>query len=153
MITAQLNNYRQSPRKVRVVANLLKGKQVDNALTICRFTSKRASGPISSLVLSAIANAKSQGVSRENLFVKEIRVDQGVTMHRRMPRARGSAYPINKRTSHVSIVLEDKSAVAPKIEKAKVEKAKPAVKKAEKVETKAEVKPKKVVKKAEPKTK
>ena len=143
MITAQLNNYRQSPRKVRVVANLLKGKQVDNALTILRFTSKRASGPISSLVLSAIANAKSQGVSRENLFVKEIRVDQGVTMKRRMPRARGSAYPINKRTSHVSLMLEDKSSVAPKIEKAKVEKAKPAVKKVEKVEVKKEVKAKK----------
>ena len=152
MITAQLNNYRQSPRKVRVVANLLKGKQVDNALTILRFTSKRASGPISSLVLSAIANAKSQGVSRENLFVKEIRVDQGVTMHRRMPRARGSAYPINKRTSHVSIVLEDRSNIVKPVV-AKAEKAKPVGKKVDSSKAEAGVKKEVKVKKAPAKIK
>jgi len=153
MITAQLNNYRQSPRKVRVVANLLKGKQVDNALTILKFTSKRASGPIASLVESAIANGKANaGASRENLFVKEIRVDQGVTMHRRMPRARGSAYPINKRTSHVSIVLEDKSFIEAPVKSEK--KAKTDSSKAEAgVKPVAKKEVKKVVKKAEPKTK
>lgn len=114
MITASLNNYRQSPRKVRLVANLIKGKKVDEALNMLGQVTKRASNPLATLVLSAVANAKNNfNIERDTLFIKEMRVDGGVVLKRSMPRARGSAFPIKKRTSHVYVVL------APKEEKKK----------------------------------
>ncbi|MEK7157565.1 MAG: 50S ribosomal protein L22 [Patescibacteria group bacterium] len=107
MITAKLNNYRQSPRKVRLIANLVKGKKVEDALDILNFAGKRASLPLKTLIESAIANAKNNfNLEKENLFVKEFRVDGGAILYRRMPRARGTAYPIRKRTSHVCVELE-----------------------------------------------
>lgn len=128
MITASLKNYRQSPRKVRLVATLVKGKSVNDAMNTLTFVSKRATGPLQSLLLSAIANAKNNfNIEKDNLFVKEFRVDAGMVLKRRMPRARGSAFPINKRTSHVNLVLAEK--VAPtdgedkKIKKANKKKA------------------------------
>lgn len=109
MITAKLNNYRQSPRKVRLVANLVKGKKVDAALDILKFAGKRAALPLERLIKSAIANAKNNfSLEKENLFIKDFRVDVGSILYRRMPRARGTAYPIRKRTSHLSIELETK---------------------------------------------
>jgi large subunit ribosomal protein L22 len=110
MITAELKNYRQSPRKVRLVADLIKGKQVDEALDLLQFTTKRASDPVTKLLKSAIANASHNFniKSTENLYIKDMRVDEGVTLQRWRPRARGAAYPIRKRTSHVKITLEDK---------------------------------------------
>lgn len=112
MITASLTNYRQSPRKVRSVANLVRGKSVEQALNTLSFLSKKASDPLHSLLMSAIANAKNNfNIEKEVLMIKELRVDGGQVMKRRMPRARGNSYPINKRTSHVSLVL------APKVEK------------------------------------
>ncbi len=108
MITASLNNYRQSPRKVRLVANSIKGKKVADALTTLKFLTKRASSPIARLVSSAAANAKNNhNLNIENLIVKEMRVDGGAVLKRRMPRARGMAYQIKKRTSHIIIVLDE----------------------------------------------
>lgn len=123
MIIAKLNNYRQSPRKVRLVANLVKGKKVEDALDILNFAGKRASLPLKNLIESAIANAKNNfNLEKETLFVKEFKVDGGAILYRRMPRARGTAYPIRKRTSHVYIELESKEVKA--IDTAKSKKAK-----------------------------
>lgn len=104
---AQLNTYRQSPRKVRVVADLVRGKSVDDALALLTFTAKRASDPIKKLISSAAANAKNLSMG-EDLVVKEIRVDGGRTLYRRRPRSRGMANPIRKRTSHVTVVVGEK---------------------------------------------
>jgi large subunit ribosomal protein L22 len=117
---AHLNTYRQSPRKVRVVADLVRGKSVSEALDILTFVPKRAGLPLKKLLSSAVANARELSLG-ENLVVKEIRVDEGATMYRRMPRAHGVAYPIRKRTSHVSIVV---APGAPKAVKAKKSTAK-----------------------------
>jgi large subunit ribosomal protein L22 len=103
-----LKNYRQSPRKVRLVADLVRGKNVDNALMQLDFLPKRASEPMKKLLNSAIANALNLGTQKENLFVKEIRVDKGIVMKRMMPAAMGSGHRINKRTSHIAIVLGEK---------------------------------------------
>ena len=109
MITASLTNYRQSPRKVRSVANLVRGKSVEQALNTLNFLSKKAADPLYGLLMSAIANAKNNfNFLKEGLMIKELRVDVGQTMKRRMPRARGNSYPINKRNSHVRLVLEMK---------------------------------------------
>ncbi|MEK9184728.1 MAG: 50S ribosomal protein L22 [Patescibacteria group bacterium] len=109
MITASLNNYRQSPRKVRLVANLIKGKKVSDALLTLKFLTKSASNPISRLLSSAVANAKNNFNLDSNSFViKEMRVDGGSTLKRRMPRARGMAYQIKKRTSNITLVLDEK---------------------------------------------
>ena len=107
MITAKLNDYRQSPRKVRLVANLVKGQKVEDARGSIKFLIKRASKPLSDLLESAIANAVHNfNLTADKLYIKEFRVDGGAVLKRRMPRARGMAYPINKRTSHVFIELD-----------------------------------------------
>ena len=118
---AFLKNYRQSPRKVRLVAALIKGKGVNEASVELDFLAKRASLPIKKLLQSAVANAKSQGVAAENLFVKDIRVDKGIVMKRVMPAAMGSAHRINKRTSRILLTLAEK--VVP-VKKTKVSKDK-----------------------------
>lgn len=113
---AELKNYRQSPRKVRLVADLIKGQTVPAALEQLDFLAKRAAGPISKLLKSAVANAKEgdkdqkdkKNSKKDVLVVGNIRVDQGATLRRSRPRARGSAYRINKRTSHVQVTLERK---------------------------------------------
>lgn len=105
---AFLKNYRQSPRKVRVVASLVRGKKISEAITELDFLAKRASVPLKKLILSASANAKRQGVDADKLFIKEFRVDKGIVLKRMMPRAMGSAHRINKRTSNVSVVLGEK---------------------------------------------
>ena len=108
---AILRNYRQSPRKVRLVADLIRGKNVSRALVVLDTAVKRAALPIKKLLESAVSNAKhDHNVADEsNLFIKEMRVDEGVTLKRIRPRARGSAYTIRKRTSNVSVVLEEQS--------------------------------------------
>ncbi|MEK7569513.1 MAG: 50S ribosomal protein L22 [Patescibacteria group bacterium] len=106
---AFLKNYRQSPRKVRLVADLIKNKKVEDALTKLEFLAKRAGAPLRKLLLSAVANARTQGFAKENLKVKELRVDKGLVYKRMMPRAMGRASRINKRTSNVTLVLSEKS--------------------------------------------
>ena len=112
---AFLKNYRQSPRKVRLVAGLIRGKKVSEAIAELDFLAKRAGFPIKKLLLGAVANAKQIGAEKENLFVKEIRVDKGITMKRMMPRAMGSGHRINKRTSHITLVLAEQAKPAKKI--------------------------------------
>ncbi|MCX6703716.1 MAG: 50S ribosomal protein L22 [Candidatus Zambryskibacteria bacterium] len=104
---ATLSNLRQSPRKVRVVADLVRGKKVADAIVSMQFTEKRASQPIRKLIESAVANAKAQSMSTENLIVKTIEVNEGKTLYRSMPTARGSAHPIRKRTSQITLSLEE----------------------------------------------
>lgn len=113
-ITAQLNNYRQSPRKVRLVADMVRGKSVEKALSELAFLNKRAADPFKKFIESAVANAEHNfKAHREDLTIKEIRVDKGIVMKRFMPRAFGRAYPIRKRASHLKIVLETKEDVTP----------------------------------------
>ena len=136
---AFLKNYRQSPRKVRLVADLIKGKRVSEAFTQLKNLAKRASEPMDKLLASAVANAKQAGVNIEGLYVENVTVNEGIVMKRSMPRARGSASRINKRTSHIMLTLTEKNTdkkekKAVKVEK-KEEKA-PKVKTVKKVATK-----------------
>ena len=105
---AELNNYRQSPRKVRLVADAVRGKKVEEALTNLSFIPKRSALPLQKLLASALANAKNLSIPTENLIVKKITVDTGATLYRRRPRSKGMANPIRKRTSHVSVILAEK---------------------------------------------
>ena len=107
---AFLKNYRQSPRKVRLVAGLIRRKSVEQAIAELDFLAKRAGFPLKKLLLSAVANAKQSGKETGDLFIKELRVDKGVTLKRMMPAAMGSAHRINKRTSHVTLVLDERAA-------------------------------------------
>ena len=140
---AFLKNYRQSPRKVRLVAGLVKGKDVSEAISKLDFLVKHGSGPIKKLLLSAVANAKQIGLEKENLFIKELRVDKGIVMKRMMPAAMGSGHRINKRTSHITLVLAEKVAKENKVKKAKKEKEVKVIKEVKKVKV---VKVKKVTK-------
>lgn len=104
------SNYRQSPRKVRLLADLVRGKRVSEASTLLAFADKRASGPFLKLLNSAVANAKQQGKDAAQLVVAKVTVDKGTTIKRFMPRARGSASPIRKHSSHIAIELGLKGA-------------------------------------------
>jgi len=123
MIKAELKNYRQSPRKVRMVVDVIRGKKVKEALNILTLTTKRSSLPIRKLVESAVANAKHvSNLEATDLFIKEISVNEGATMYRSMPRARGSSAPIRKRTSRILVILDElKNKKSKKHSAAKVE--------------------------------
>lgn len=106
---AKLHYLRITPRKVRLVANLVRGKNVGQAQAILRFAVKKGSLPILKLLNSALASAKKNfGADEANLYVSKITVDEGPRLKRMMPRARGQAYPLFKRTSHVTIVLDER---------------------------------------------
>ena len=110
-VKAKLSNYRQSPRKVRLVATLIRGKKVGVALQELKFLNKRASNAVKKLLESAVANAKhNNNLKEENLFLKEIAVNEGPSMKRFKPGARGSAYPFKKRTSHITLTLGEMEA-------------------------------------------
>lgn len=102
---ATLSNYAQSPRKVRLVSDLVKGKTIPEALTLLKFEARRAADPIAKLVASAAANAEKQGERPETLVVKSITVNKGVVLTRFMPRAFGKPSPIARRRSHVTVLL------------------------------------------------
>lgn len=106
---ALLKNYRQQPRKVRLLADLVRGKSVKEALAALKFSDKRAAEPFMKTINSAAANAKDQGKSVDSLFVKAVTVNKGVTHKRFMPRARGSASRINKRSSHIAVELGERN--------------------------------------------
>lgn len=98
---------RVSPFKAKKVADLIRGKPVDEAMSILKLTPKKSCGIIENILKSAIANAKDQhGLSKEDLFVKIAQVDKGPTMKRIKPRARGRADLMRRRTSHITIVLD-----------------------------------------------
>ena len=99
---------RISPRKARLVVDLVRGKKVDDALNILNFTQKRAAKMVHKLVKSAVANVEARGdVDVDGLYIKRIFVDPGPTLKRFMPRAMGRATPILKRTSHITVVLDE----------------------------------------------
>jgi len=107
-IKAQLNYLRISPRKVRLLAELIRGKSLRAAERELEFSTKTSAIPLQKLLKSAKANAKhSFDIDSDKLMVKEIRVDEGPTLKRFMPRAHGRATPIRKRTSCVTLILSD----------------------------------------------
>jgi large subunit ribosomal protein L22 len=135
---AFLKNYRQAPRKVRLIANHLRGKNVAAALADLSFMPQKASKPLHKLLSSAVANARQQvsGIREDELIIKTITVDKGITYVRFMPRAFGRAAPIHKECAHIYIELAPKTAKAGKVAKKAapaseaVKEEKPKVKKA-----------------------
>jgi len=112
---AKLNNCPTSPRKMRLVADLIRGKRIEVALAILRFNTKEASRRLEKLLLSAIANweAKNEDgdIESADLFIKEIRVDGGTMLKRLRPAPQGRAHRIRKRSNHVTLVLGAKNNV------------------------------------------
>jgi len=106
--SAKLSGLRIAPRKVRIVIDTIRGKSVGDALNILTFTRKAAALPVAKLIKSAVANAEQDGVNVDTLFVKTVTVDQGPAQRRFMPRALGRAFKVNKKTSHVQVVLGEK---------------------------------------------
>jgi len=106
---AKLNNCPTSPRKMRLVADLVRGEKVEKALNILRFSPKEASRRLETLLLSAVANWQAKNeegdIEEANLFVKEIRVDSGTMLKRLRPAPQGRAHRIRKRSNHVTLVL------------------------------------------------
>jgi large subunit ribosomal protein L22 len=108
-VTAQLNNLRISPRKVRLVARIIKGMDANAAKYQLDHIVKKSSKPIVKLINSAISNARNNfNLARENLFIKDIIVNEGPKLKRFKPKGFGMASPIEKKTSHIKIVLEEK---------------------------------------------
>ena len=136
MITAYLKNHRIAPRKVRLVADMIRGKRVEQAQTILTHALKKAKHPIAVLLDSAVANAKHNfKLSGDDLYIKEICVDPGQVLKRHRPVSRGSAHAFKRRTSHIRLVLapraQSKSAkVAKPVKSAQsIKAAKPVAKK------------------------
>lgn len=108
---AKVRNIRVTPMKARRVVNLIRGKQATEALGILKFAPQAASEPIYKLVAAAVANAKVKGenagaiVDADDLVISQAYVDEGVTLKRFRPRAQGRAFRINKRTSHITVVV------------------------------------------------
>ena len=120
-ITANLNHLRMSPRKVRLVADFIRGMDVKEAETQLRFLTKRAAEPVLKLLNSAVANASHDfDIEKDNLYISEIQINEGPTLKRWRARAMGRAAPIMKRTSHINLVLETKKGI--KVKKKKAEK-------------------------------
>ena len=107
---ASVTSVRISPRKVRMVADAVRGKSVSQAMSILTFTRKKAAFPVQKLLKSAVANAvENNGIDDvDNLMIDQIVVDEGPTLKRYTPRARGRATPIRKRTSHIRIALRER---------------------------------------------
>ncbi len=104
--TAKLKSLRMTPRKVRLVVDLIRGCRVHDALNQLQFSTKHASRPVLKLLKSAVANAaNNHQLVEETLCITEAFVDAGTTLHRWMPRAMGRATPIRKRSSHITLVL------------------------------------------------
>jgi large subunit ribosomal protein L22 len=110
--TARLRYLRITPRKVRIVADLIRGKKVDQALAQLAFVEKRAAEPLAKLLRSAVANAEvasKNQVDVDQLRVKSLMVDQGPSLRRFMPRAMGRAFKVLKKTSHIALTISDEA--------------------------------------------
>ncbi|APG27692.1 50S ribosomal protein L22 [Syntrophotalea acetylenivorans] len=106
---AKLKYARLSPQKTRLVVDMVRGKGVQEALNILKFSPQKAADIVASVVSSAVANAEQKGVADvDRLMVKTIFVDQGPVLKRFMPRAQGRATKIRKPTSHITVVLDEK---------------------------------------------
>ncbi len=97
---------RISARKVRLVADMVRGREVQDAMNILKFSPHRAAGMVSKVLWSAISNAKEDEANENILYVSEARVDEGPTVKRFRPKDRGRAHSIFKRTSHITVVVE-----------------------------------------------
>lgn len=104
--TAKLKNYRQAPRKVRLIADLVRGKRADRALALLSLLPKRGAGSMGKLIRSAVSNAKT---SADELYISKIEVGGGFIFRRSMPRARGRASEIKKKASHITLSLSKKA--------------------------------------------
>ncbi len=107
--TAKLSYLRISPRKVRLVADLIRGEKVEKAQTVLNFTRKKAALPLLKLLRQAVANAKNKylKIDEKNLYISKILVNEGTKNKRTFPRARGRADIIQKKSSHITIVLDE----------------------------------------------
>ncbi len=111
---AKLRNARVSPQKARLVANLVRGMDIDQAMEVLTFTRKKSAGMIKKLLESAVANAENAGektgerIDVDNLYIKIIYVDGGPTLRRWRPRAMGRATRVLKRTSHITVELDER---------------------------------------------
>jgi len=150
-VTAKLRHLRIAPRKVRLVADLIRDKSIEEAQTILNFVIKKAGLSILKLLNQAIANAKNNfRLDPTNLFVSKITVDEGPKLKRWRPRARGQTYQIQKKTSHITIILDEIVKKKKKIKKVKeIEKVKETPKMEKKI-VKPKIKPELEIKK--PKT-
>lgn len=114
MVTAKLKGIRGSARKARLVADMIRGKGVEDALHILEHTPRRAARPMAKLVRSALSNAEQKnereksGIDVDNLVIRDLRVDEGPSTWRIRPRAQGRAYWIQKRSSHYTLVLGER---------------------------------------------
>ena len=113
---ARLRNYPTSPRKMRLLADLIRGMEVENALNTLKFSTKHPSVPLEKLLLSAVANwrVKNEGVdvADDNLYVKTIFVDGGRVLKRMRPAPQGRAYRVRKRSNHITLIVDSRNAVA-----------------------------------------
>jgi len=109
---ARLRNYPTSPRKMRLLADLIRGMEVEKALNTLKFSTKHPSVPMEKLLLSAIANwkVKNEGadMATSNLYVKTIFVDAGRTLKRMRPAPQGRGYRVRKRSNHVTLIVDTK---------------------------------------------
>ena len=122
-VTAKLRYLRISPRKVRLVADLIRKKKVEEAQTLLNFTTKRAARHLLKLLKTAVADAKNNfQLNPDNLYISKITVDEGPKYKRWRARARGAAYEIQKKTSHVTLILEEISPTKKTKKKTKKEK-------------------------------
>src|SRR3989338_6902213 len=111
-VTAQLKYLRMGPRKVRLVADVVRGKKADKAVQTLSLMPKKAARPVRKLIESAMANAVNNfSLAKENLRVASIMVDGGPVLKRWMPKAHGRATPVRERTSHIKVVLEETKSV------------------------------------------
>jgi large subunit ribosomal protein L22 len=148
--TAKLKHLRIAPRKVRLVVDMVRGKKVVEAQNLLAFSTKRASKPVLKLLNSAVANAKSNlGGDESNLYISKISVDEGPKLKRWRARARGQAYEIQKKTSHINLILEEIKETEKKKKTKKKKEDKPEVQRVKPKDVK--VKPKKADKKKVPK--
>jgi large subunit ribosomal protein L22 len=109
---AQARYVRVTPMKARRVVDLIRGLQADEAAAVLRFAPQAAAEPVRKVLESAMANAEdSKGLSGESLYVAQAYVNEGPTIKRFRPRAQGRAYRINKRTSHITVVVEERAPV------------------------------------------
>lgn len=108
-VKASIKFARMAPRKIRLVADMVRGKDVNEAIQILTFVNKKSAPILKKLVQSAVANAdQKKTIDLDTLYVKHISVDQGPTLKRYMPRAMGRASEIKKKTSHVNLILEER---------------------------------------------
>jgi large subunit ribosomal protein L22 len=134
-IKAVLSKYRMSPKKIRPILSNLRGMSVSEAISVLNFLNRKAAEPIKKLIISAVSNAKNNNnLEEKDLYISEIFADEGKKLKRFRPRARGSAFMIRKRSSQVTVVLENKIVKKVKVDKPVEKVDKTINKKVEKVE-------------------